>query len=250
MAQADWTSAFPDSVSATVIPTTLFLVFVHPAPAEDCPCFEDAVAFVSVVCGIAVGRSWSRLDYVKTTLGAARDSPLGSSVWAASIVAKLVLGIVAIFGWRLVAKEVCHAVLPPVFRFFSAYLLPRRHYLVATEYDKYKKTDGLHPVPSLLDLPTLHELEGKDVHATTGHNEIGTTSSSGQIAKELRNTAGATLDDPASRLKQLQRDSLAAELGQGAGYRGHAHLASGVDEVKRDADVLTKFIVCEYRRPS
>jgi len=42
-------------------------------------------------------------------------------------------GVATIFTWRLVAKEVCHAVLPPTFRFFSSYLLPRRHYLVATE---------------------------------------------------------------------------------------------------------------------
>ena len=45
------------TVTATIVPATLFLVFVHPAPAEDCPCFEDAVAFVSVVGGIVDRKS-------------------------------------------------------------------------------------------------------------------------------------------------------------------------------------------------
>lgn len=42
-------------------------------------------------------------------------------------------GVLSIFTWRLVAKEACHAILPPVFRFFSSFLLPRRHYLEATK---------------------------------------------------------------------------------------------------------------------
>lgn len=138
-------------VTATYVPTTLFLVFVHPAPAEDCPCFEDAVAFLSVAAGILVGRNWCNTNWNQVTLGADWETPLQQSVWAAAVLAKLVVGaffaelaardradglfagVFAIFTWRLVAKEVAHATLPPLFRFCSPFILPRRHYVVATE---------------------------------------------------------------------------------------------------------------------
>lgn len=35
----------------TVIPFCLLLVHRHPEPVDDCPCFEDAIAFMSVVMG-------------------------------------------------------------------------------------------------------------------------------------------------------------------------------------------------------
>jgi dihydrosphingosine 1-phosphate phosphatase len=79
-------------VTTTMIPATLFLVFVHPAPAEDCPCFEDAVAFLSVVAGLVVGRNWCPTNFFESTVGAAFDSPLSSSVWGAAVLAKLLIG--------------------------------------------------------------------------------------------------------------------------------------------------------------
>lgn len=80
------------SVTATMIPATLFLVFVHPAPAEDCPCFEDAVAFLSVVAGLVVGRNWCTTNFFESTVGAAFDSPLRTSAWGAAVLAKLLIG--------------------------------------------------------------------------------------------------------------------------------------------------------------
>lgn len=79
-------------VTLTFIPSVLFLVFVHPAPAEDCPCFEDAVAFLSVVLGIVVGRNWYPVDFLQETVGASMTSPLSWSVWLAAVLAKLIVG--------------------------------------------------------------------------------------------------------------------------------------------------------------
>ena len=39
-----------------IIPLCLYLVHRHPQPVDDCPCFEDAIAFVSVVLGEFVAR--------------------------------------------------------------------------------------------------------------------------------------------------------------------------------------------------
>jgi len=118
--------------------------------------------------------------------------------------------------------------------------------------DAYKKADGLHPVPSLLDLPTLGELDGTEVNESTGHNQIGTTPTAGQLATELRQRgagAGAGAGGPAGQLKQRQKEGLAAELvGRKAEQDSKfmAKAGEGVDTVKRDADVLTKFIVCKF----
>jgi hypothetical protein len=43
-------------VPLTSIPVCLLLVHYHPQPVDDCPCFEDAIAFVSVILGIVLCR--------------------------------------------------------------------------------------------------------------------------------------------------------------------------------------------------
>lgn len=274
------------TVTASMIPATLFLVFVHPAPAEDCPCFEDAVAFLSVFAGILIGRNWYPVNFVDATVGTAMDSFLGHSVWGVAVLAKLLLGecflgvrvgkrgkliaeiclpgVLSIFTWRLVAKEVCHAVLPPFFRFFSSFLLPRRHYLEATKCmsslsptsplislanpllspadDAYKKTDGLHPIPSILDLPSLHELEGPDQV-----DELGLSSSSNASTRllptALRNRAGGEGGKRPRGAEEKDEVEVAVERCQ---HQGHRHDGGGGDGVRRDADVLTKVFVVSW----
>lgn len=43
-------------VPLTLIPWGIFAVNQHPQPVDDCPCFEDAIAFVSVMLGALVGK--------------------------------------------------------------------------------------------------------------------------------------------------------------------------------------------------
>jgi hypothetical protein len=47
---------------------------------------------VSVVCGIVVGRTWSRIDYVEQTVGAVLGAPWTTPTWAGAVLAKLVIG--------------------------------------------------------------------------------------------------------------------------------------------------------------
>ena len=85
-------------------------------------------------------------------------------------------GILTIFTWRILAKSILHIILPPIFRLLSQSIrLPhRRFYTPATEYknvpsefhlfhsssiaggreDRGAGTFGLHPIPSVIDLPT------------------------------------------------------------------------------------------------
>lgn len=44
------------AVPLTIIPLAVIMVNQHPVPVDDCPCFEDAIAFVSVLLGSLLGR--------------------------------------------------------------------------------------------------------------------------------------------------------------------------------------------------
>jgi hypothetical protein len=139
----------------------LIMVVVHPQPLDDCPCFEDAIAFLSVVMGIVTAR-WAFVRHnlslasespnisksksiIEPALSALKDSVTGmkdgsqniQSVVINSIfttvrkTAMVIVGIIAILTVRIVVKAICRVVLPPIFRFAIdslGLILPRRHY--------------------------------------------------------------------------------------------------------------------------
>ncbi|GJN91038.1 hypothetical protein Rhopal_004053-T1 [Rhodotorula paludigena] len=138
-------SGWTGTITSTV--ALLLLVTFHPEPAEECPCFEDAVAFLSVVGGVIVGQAWAPDPFSTHTYGYRWRDAAEVAMWSGAVLFKLVTGISAILVWRIIAKEACHLVLPPLFRFFSPLIeLPRRHYLRATEYEAYPPNEHLNPV--------------------------------------------------------------------------------------------------------
>jgi dihydrosphingosine 1-phosphate phosphatase len=138
------------------------LVNQHPSPVDDCPCFEDAIAFVSVILGM-VNTFWcsKRVPalnadlFTSETPGAAFDSPAAVMTWILFAVLKLTMGILLILTWRMLAKPSVQTLLPPLFRWLaraSPVRLPhRRHYTPATEYS-HGPPHTLRAVPSMIDL--------------------------------------------------------------------------------------------------
>ena len=51
-----WLTSQTFQVPLVLIPLTLWAVHQHPQPVDDCPCFEDAIAFMSVLMGAFVAR--------------------------------------------------------------------------------------------------------------------------------------------------------------------------------------------------
>ena len=51
-----WLTSQSFHVPLVLIPLTLWAVHQHPQPVDDCPCFEDAIAFMSVLMGAFVAR--------------------------------------------------------------------------------------------------------------------------------------------------------------------------------------------------
>jgi hypothetical protein len=107
----------------------------HPEPADNCPCFDDSVAFLGVVMGIGLG-TWhdamreAARGMTEPTLTAMYNFSMEDPV---KIVVRLMLGVVMIFLWRAVTKPLLLRTLPPTFRFIDHWglMMPRRYFLQA-----------------------------------------------------------------------------------------------------------------------
>lgn len=129
----DWADTGSFWVVGVLFPLTLALIHYHPRTPDDCPCFEDAVAIISVIFGTVVGELFD----------VHHPLPEGSGVWSMGLfwglvfnLAKIAAGLVAIVVWRLIAKSTCLRAFPVIFRFvskaFDAELPHRPFYTPAT----------------------------------------------------------------------------------------------------------------------
>ncbi|KAK1250518.1 hypothetical protein MKX08_010521 [Trichoderma sp. CBMAI-0020] len=134
----------------------VILIRIHPEPADDCPCFDDSVAFAGVVIGLEAG-TWtagrSFLAYVEASMGTLPYT------WLV-VAARMVVGIAVIFLWREIMKPTLLKVLPHVFRLIEStgFDLPRRFFTPASEYKSVppgSRLDTLFPTAS--DFPRMVE---------------------------------------------------------------------------------------------
>ena len=120
---------------AIVVLIILVLVRIHPEPADDCPCFDDSVAFAGVMIGVELG-NWhfgrSGMAWDKPAL-ATVPYDLQALGWPKTI-ARIVIGVASIFAWREVMKPTLLRILPPIFRVVESLglNLPRRFFVQAS----------------------------------------------------------------------------------------------------------------------
>ena len=144
---------------ATVALVIICLIRIHPEPADDCPCFDDSVAFAGVMIGIELG-GWHY-----ATGNWAWDIPVPATVpfdlehmgWT-TVILRVFVGVLVIFAWREVMKPALLKFLPHLFRVIEKYgfILPRKFFMPASEYKKIPsrlKVDNV--MPSVSDLPSL-----------------------------------------------------------------------------------------------
>lgn len=118
-----------------VVLIILVLVRIHPEPADDCPCFDDSVAFAGVIIGVELGN----VHYAQS--GFAWDYPVPSTApfeleslgWPKTI-ARITLGVLVIFAWRGIMKPTLLRFLPPIFRIIErlGLSLPRKFFKQAS----------------------------------------------------------------------------------------------------------------------
>ena len=137
----------------------LVLVRIHPEPADDCPCFDDSVAFAGVVIGVEYGNwHFSNTEYAwsEPTPGTV-PFDLESMGWTVAI-ARIMMGVVMIFVWRGSMKPVLFRILPPIFRVIErlGLSLPRKFFKQASEYTripKLRKDDNV--IPAISEIPSF-----------------------------------------------------------------------------------------------
>ncbi|KAF9057101.1 PAP2 superfamily-domain-containing protein, partial [Panaeolus papilionaceus] len=230
-----WIQTGGVEVPLILVPLTLFAIHVHPQPVDDCPCFEDAIAFVSVVLGALVSR-WA-ISWGYGQAGVERPVVVMSGsvergwedvvVWWGMATLKMVVGILIIFIWRILAKSLLHLILPPIFRAvakITGALPNRRFYTPATEYHSVPMSSsaGLHPIPSVIDL----------VGSNSIREEVGGIGSGVESVSVKRQPVGKVKGD--LKLRGAGSASSASSGGSGNERKEIKHY---------DADVLTKFVV-------
>ena len=135
----------------------LFIVRTHPEPADDCPCFDDSVAFA----GVLVGTEVSLWHYARTSFSidhpAVGTTPYSiEEIGMPKTVLRILLGVLLIFVWRATMKPLLLTVLPPIFRTVErvGIDLPRPFFLKASQYTSVptlRKDDNV--IPSASDIP-------------------------------------------------------------------------------------------------
>jgi len=163
-----------DGIKAIVIIglVIIVLVRVHPEPADDCPCFDDSVAFAGVIIGIETGNWHFAQTPYSWNVPAPATVPFDVHRLGWSIaIGRIFLGVACVIAWRAVAKKVMLKGLPPLFRIIEklGLSLPRRFFTKASEYDHVPgqvKTDSLIPraseIPSFLSALS-HPLRARSV---------------------------------------------------------------------------------------
>jgi len=164
--ECNYGDAFEDYIHAAgpkaiilVILIIFVLIRIHPEPADDCPCFDDSVAFAAVVIGVEFG-NW---HFAKTTYSWSEPGPgtvpynLEELGYLISFL-RIVIGVAVIFAWRGTMKPTFLRVLPPIFRVVEALglNLPRRFFKQASEYRRVpKQRDDDNLIPPVREIPNL-----------------------------------------------------------------------------------------------
>ncbi|KAH8684415.1 sphingosine-1-phosphate phosphohydrolase-like protein [Tricladium varicosporioides] len=154
-----WLHSSSWTAPATIALVIICLIRIHPEPADDCPCFDDSIAFAGVMIGIEIGGwhyavgDWAWNVPVPATV----PFDLEHMGWII-VIARVAIGVLVIFAWREVMKPTLLKFLPGLFRVIEKYgfILPRKFFMPASEYQKIPsrlKVDNV--MPSVSDLPGL-----------------------------------------------------------------------------------------------
>lgn len=150
------TSSF--HVPLTILLVVIVLVRIHPEPADDCPCFDDSVAFAGVVIGVEIG-TWHLAQSAYSNIYNGPDATFNMKALGWPVTAmRVVIGVLIIFAWREVMKPTLLKGLPHLFRIIETHglSLPRRFFKPASQYKNvplHLRDDNV--LPSVRDFPKL-----------------------------------------------------------------------------------------------
>lgn len=147
---------------AMVVFGYLYLIHIYPEPVDDCPCFDDSVAFVGVLIGLDVAHYICVLTGYFALRNGTDDAimvPFQTDSSILVMAARFVVGVTCVVIWRSALKPVVFTILPPVYKIIGIYL-PRSHFM-STAHSK--TTTRQIRSQSLSNMKNEHMLQLNDV---------------------------------------------------------------------------------------
>ncbi|CAH6722419.1 dihydrosphingosine 1-phosphate phosphatase Lcb3p [[Candida] jaroonii] len=111
----------------------LMLVHIHFEPIDDCPCFDDSVAFIGVLIGLDLSHWLAQVTGFFLKITTNQDiNPIiidynYEHIGLIKSIIRVIMGISMVVVWQLVSKRIVFTILPPVYKFIGINL-PRRNY--------------------------------------------------------------------------------------------------------------------------
>lgn len=122
-----------------IIAAYAFLIHIHSEPVDDCPCFDDSVAFIGVLMGIDLLHLACHVTQAMAPFNPLKDPILVpydfGKAGVRSSVLRLVLGVALVLVWKAVSKPFIFTVLPPIYKQVGINL-PRRNYKLTAHTTK------------------------------------------------------------------------------------------------------------------
>jgi hypothetical protein len=213
----------------------LIIVRTHPEPADDCPCFDDSVAFAGVLIGgeIAVWRYTHSPFSISDPVPGSTPYSLAQVGWIKTII-RVLLGVFFIFTWRATLKPLLFRILPPVFRIIERLSLdiPRRFFLKASQYNTVpplRRDDNV--IPSASDIPNLinsvRQRHGRAVSIGPQSAADAYETIAYRREQRRRSLSGSSEMRPISPVREFSQSEFQSTASHGAGIgTGSLHVAA------------------------
>lgn len=104
----------------------LSMIHYHSEPVDDCPCFDDSVAFIGVLLGIDIC-NWSKCFNNGGSIEELISIPYKQDFGIFKSLIRVLIGIVLVVVWKAVSKPIIFTILPPIYKIIGIYL-PRKNY--------------------------------------------------------------------------------------------------------------------------
>ncbi|WPH04460.1 dihydrosphingosine 1-phosphate phosphatase [Acrodontium crateriforme] len=243
--EGNWTNA------AIVVLVLGIAVRIHPEPADNCPCFDDSVAFSGVVMGVAIG-TWHyyclRFPQSLANIYTFENHNLLYPV------ARVVLGILAIFVWRATMKPLLLQTLPPIFRSVDTwgFRLPRRYFLQSRDYKSVptlRKDDNVippaseipamvsnlrHPRRRAISVGPQSEADAREFIANREQRRRNSRSASAKPALDDASVKALSTGDSAAQITQypeVANTTSYLDAGEGRRRQAQSHLQVGGTDI-------------------
>lgn len=136
----------------------LYLIHIYPEPVDDCPCFDDSVAFVGVLIGLDLAHYVCVLTNAFTSANSFHDAitvPYSPEKgWFVSF-ARVVVGMVLVVIWKSILKPVLFTVLPPLYKLLGVHL-PRSNFISAAHTKTTSRQIRSQSLSNMKNEPMIH----------------------------------------------------------------------------------------------